>query len=187
MALANANRCSDLTALDRDYLKWTPSGAQSTVVQLTKTRTPGSPKSVHYSSLPKDAKVCPVASLWVYLSKTTDRTITVPSLKPVFLTSRKPFKRACPGTLGHWIKDCPRRAGVDTGTFTAHSTISASCSQAWARGVPHCWDPQDGKLVLQKYFECFYYRSESSAAFTRAVLQPEHSVRYVMWFKRTTS
>ena len=32
MALANADRCSDLTALDRDYLKWTPSGVQFTVV-----------------------------------------------------------------------------------------------------------------------------------------------------------
>ena len=40
MALANAYRCSDL---DRDYLKWTPSGVQFTVVQLMKTRTTGSP------------------------------------------------------------------------------------------------------------------------------------------------
>ena len=36
MALGNADRCSDL---DRDYLKWIPSGVQFTVVQLTKTRT----------------------------------------------------------------------------------------------------------------------------------------------------
>ena len=28
MALANADKCSDLAALDRDYLKWTPSGVQ---------------------------------------------------------------------------------------------------------------------------------------------------------------
>ena len=32
MALANASRCLDLAALDRDYLRWTPSGAQFTVV-----------------------------------------------------------------------------------------------------------------------------------------------------------
>ena len=56
MALANASRCSDLAALDRDYLRWTSSGAQFTVVQLTKTHTPGPPKSVHYSSLSEDAE-----------------------------------------------------------------------------------------------------------------------------------
>ena len=37
MALANEDRCSDLAALDRDYLRWTPSGVQFTVVRLTKT------------------------------------------------------------------------------------------------------------------------------------------------------
>ena len=107
MALANANRCSDLAALDRDYLRWTPSGTQFTVVQLTKTCTPGPSKSVHYSSLPEDAEVCSVTSLQVYPSKTADRT-TATSPKPVLLTSRKPFRRARPGTLGQWIEDCLR-------------------------------------------------------------------------------
>ena len=104
MALANASRCSDLAALDRDYLRWIPSGAQFTVVQLTKTRTPGPPKSVHYSSLSEDSEVCPVSSLRMYLSKTTDRAATVTLPKPVFLTTRRPFRRARPGTLGQWIK-----------------------------------------------------------------------------------
>ena len=47
MALATADRCSDLATLDRDYLKWTPSRAQFTVVQLTKTRASGPPRIVH--------------------------------------------------------------------------------------------------------------------------------------------
>ena len=63
MALANASRCSDLATLDRDHLRWTPTGAQFTVVRLTKTRTRGPPRTVHYSSLPEDADVCPVTSL----------------------------------------------------------------------------------------------------------------------------
>ena len=187
MALANASRCSDLAALDRDYLRWTPSGAQFTVVQLTKTRTPGPPKSVHYSSLSEDAEVCPVSSLRIYLSKTTDRAATVTLSKPVFLTSRRPFRRARPGTLGQWIKDCLGRAGVDTGKFTAHSTRSASSSQARARGVPIAEILKVANWSSRSTFERFYYRSEGSAAFTRAVLQPELSSRYVMCFKRTTS
>ena len=187
MALANASSCSDLAALDRDYLRWTPSGAQFTVVQLTKTRTPGPPKSVHYSSLSEDAEVCPVSSLRIYLSKTTDRAATVTLPKPVFLTSRRPFRRARPGTLGQWIKDCLGRAGVDTGKFTAHSTRSASSSQARARGVPIAEILKVANWSSRSTFERFYYRSEGSAAFTRAVLQPELSSRYVMCFKHTTS
>ena len=72
MALANADRCSDLAALDRDHLRWTPSGAQFTVVQLTKTHTPGPPRRVDYSSLPEDAEVCPVISLQLNFSRTAD-------------------------------------------------------------------------------------------------------------------
>ena len=37
MVLSNADRCSDLAALDQDYMRWTPTGVQFTVVQLTKT------------------------------------------------------------------------------------------------------------------------------------------------------
>lgn len=187
MVLANANRCSDLTALDRDYSRWTPTGAQFTVVQVTKTCTPGPPKSVHYSSLPEDAEVSPIASLRVYLSKTTDQAVTVPSPKPVLLTSRKPLRRACPGMLGHWIKDYLRKAGVDTGTFTAHSTKSASSSQARARGVPIAEILKVANWSSRSTFERFNYRSEGCAAFTKAVLQPEHSIRHAVCFKCTTS
>ena len=119
MALANASRRSDLAALDRDYLRWTPSGAQFTVVQLTKTRTPGPPKLVHYSFLSEDPEVCLATTLRIYLTKTSDRVAIVNSPKPIFLTSRKPFRRECPGTLGHWIKECLGKAGVDTERFTA--------------------------------------------------------------------
>ena len=119
MALANASRRSDLAALDRDYLRWTPSGAQFTVVQLTKTRTPGPPKLVHYSFLSEDPEVCLATTLRIYLTKTSDRVAIVNSPKPIFLTSRKPFRRERPGTLGHWIKECLGKAGVDTERFTA--------------------------------------------------------------------
>ena len=128
MALANADRCSDLAALDRDYLKWTPSGVQFTVVQLTKTRTAGPPRTVHYSSLPEDAEACPVSTLHLYIERTEDQTAKLAFPKPVFITSRKPFRRARPGTFGRWIKDNLKAAGIDTGQFTAQSTRSASTS-----------------------------------------------------------
>ena len=60
---ANADRYSDLAAIDRDYLKWISSKLQFTVVQLTKIRTTGPPRIVHYSSMPDHLEACPVATL----------------------------------------------------------------------------------------------------------------------------
>jgi len=74
IVLANASRCSDLAALDRDYLRWTPSGAQFTVVRLTKTCTPDPPRTVHFSLLPEDAEVCPVTSLQLYVPLQNNRS-----------------------------------------------------------------------------------------------------------------
>ena len=49
LALVNADRCSDLAALDWDQTRWTPDVVEFTVVQLTKTRSSkqsGSPRSL---------------------------------------------------------------------------------------------------------------------------------------------
>ena len=54
MALTNADRCSDLAALDRDHLRWTSQGTEFTVVRLTKTQTTGSPRTVCYPAFPSN-------------------------------------------------------------------------------------------------------------------------------------
>ena len=178
MALANADRCSDLAALDRDYLKWTPSGVQFTVVQLTKTRTAGPPRTVHYSSLPEDVEACPVSTLHLYIERTEDQTAKLAFPKPVFITSRKPFRRARPRTLGRWIKDNLKAAGIDTGQFTAHSTRSASTSQAHSKGVPINDILKVANWSSKGTFEKFYHRTQGSPSFTRAVLQERQFNRY---------
>jgi len=63
MALHNADQCSDLTTLDRDYMRWTTSCVQFTVVQLTKTRRSGPPRVVSSTLLEDENHLCPVANL----------------------------------------------------------------------------------------------------------------------------
>ena len=75
-----------------------------TVVHLTKTRRAGPPRKVFYSRLTDNSKLSPVTVLRMYIDKTAEQAITVGSPKPVFLTSRKPFRRAKPGTIG---QRCP--------------------------------------------------------------------------------
>ena len=71
MALSNADRCSDLAALDRDFIRWTPTGVQFTVVHLTKTQRAGPPRTVVYSALQDDPNICPVSNLRRYIEMTT--------------------------------------------------------------------------------------------------------------------
>ena len=139
LALVNTDRCSDLAALDRDHAHWTPDGVEFTVTCLTKKRSarhPGPPRKVFYASFPENNEVCPVSVLQLYIQKTAEQVTNLGQLKPLFITSRKLIHRDKPGTIGHWIKDTLRLAGIDTEVFSAHSTRGASTSWVAARGVP---------------------------------------------------
>ena len=125
----NADRCSDLAALDREHVQWTASGVEFTIVHLTKTRWSGPPRKVFYSRFADNSELCPVIDLQMYIDKTAEQAVTAGSPKPVFLTSTKPFRRTKSGTIGHWIKDVLHMAGIDTEVFSAHSTRSSSTSQ----------------------------------------------------------
>ena len=136
LALVNADRCSDFGALDRDHVRWTASGVVFTVFRLTKAKRSGAPRKVFYSAFRDNSELCPITILRLYLGRTAQQVANLSSPKPVFLTSRKPFRQARPGTIVHWIKDILHRAGVDTEVFSAHSTRSASTSWAATKGVP---------------------------------------------------
>ena len=49
---------------------------------------------------------------------------------------RKSYKSESTSTIGRWIKAILEQSGVDTEQFKAHSTRSASASQAFLSGVP---------------------------------------------------
>ena len=125
-----------LAALDRDHANWTATGVEFTVVRHTKTRKSGPPRKVFYPALRDNSAVCPVTALHLYIEKTREHAATLESPRPVFITSRKPFRQAKPGTIGHWIKDILHEAGVNTEVFLAHSRRSASTSWAASKGVP---------------------------------------------------
>ena len=113
---------------------------------------------------------------------TTPHVNNMKSPKPVFITSRKPFRRAHPATLGHCIKDSLRSAGVDTERFSAHSTRGASTSHAKMKGVPVNDILKVANWSSRNTFERFYHRPSDSSAFTRAVLQSSKNLRYITCF-----
>ena len=60
MALCNADRSSDLIALDLNFRQYTSAGVSFTIPELTKTRRAGQPIQSTYPSFPENAKLCPV-------------------------------------------------------------------------------------------------------------------------------
>ncbi|XP_065918390.1 uncharacterized protein [Dysidea avara] len=157
MALCNADRCSDLAALDRHYMRWTSSSVQFSVVQLTKTRRSGPPRTVSFALLQDDNDICPVTNLCRYIEMTSPQVDTMSSPKPVFVTSKKPFRRERSATIGHWIKDTLKAAEVDTERFTVHSTRGASTSCAMAKGVPIAEILKVANWSSSSTFERFYH------------------------------
>ena len=131
-------------------------------------QTAGPPKTVCYLSLPGDSEVYPVTSLHLYLSKTQDQVSEMRQPKPVFVTFRKSYRRACPGILGHWTRGILQRQGL---ILIISQPIQPEVQ------VPHRL--KVANWSCRKTFECYYDGSQLSPVFTRAVLQPEQSSRYV--------
>ena len=114
----------------------------------------------------------------MYIDRTAEQAITLCNPKPVFVTSRKPFRKAKPGTIGHWIKDVLRMAGVDTEVFSAHSTRSASTSWAASKGVPINDILQAANWSSQTTFEQYYFHPTTPTTFARTILQSATENRY---------
>ena len=138
MALANADRCSDLASLDLDYMQYQVNGVKFVIPGLTKTRRSGPPLEAFYPAFPDEPQLCPVKALQCYQAQSAD--LRVPreaerETNPLFVAVRSPHKPVKAATIGHWLKRVMEAAGVDTKVFTAHSTRGASTSKAHKVGV----------------------------------------------------
>ena len=61
-------------------------------------------------------------------------------------------------TIGRWIKDQLKEAGIDTSIFSAHSTREAAGSKALANGVPLKSILNQGHWARESTFAKFYQR-----------------------------
>ena len=83
----------------------------------------------------EEPKLCLVSALTEYEGRTKEYK-SGHSRNPLLLSVKKPFRAVKPATIRHWLKNFMKEAGIDTSTFTAHSTWGAATSQAKVVGVP---------------------------------------------------
>ena len=77
-----------------------------------------------------------MSALKVYEERSKDLWGCTLGKNPLFISVRCPFKPVKAVTIGHWLKDVMKLAGIDTSVFTAHSTRSAATSKANSAGIP---------------------------------------------------
>ena len=75
-----------------------------------------------------DKRICPIDMIRKYVEITEENRLDNHS--KFFLSYSKPFKPVSSTTIARWVTDILSRAGINTTTFTAHSTRSASTSKA---------------------------------------------------------
>ena len=82
---------------------------------------------------PGNSKLCIVAVLREFLARTQDLRKDQDQL---LLSYRKPHHPITKDTLTRWFRDIVNKSRVDTASFSAHSTRSASTSAAARCGSP---------------------------------------------------
>ena len=170
MALSNADRCSDLAALDLNFRSFLPDGVQFIIPGLTKSRRGGPPIKAFYPTFIEDPKLCPVKALRCYEERSSEFRVCSSTHNPLFISVKRPFKPVKAATIGHWLKDMMKAAGIDTNT-SVHSTRSASTSKAKSTGVPMSEILKAANWRPASTFCRFYNRPVSSVLFGQAVLR----------------
>ena len=133
LALTNANRSSELAALDLQYCSMQAEGVRFVIPGLTKTRRTGPPKEVFFTGFTANRKICPVSTLISYRQRT--KKLRTSGVTRLFISVRRPHRPVKPATIGHWLKKVMEKAGIDVSIFSAHSTRGAATSKAKAAGV----------------------------------------------------
>ena len=176
LALTNADRCSDLAALDLNYRTYQSNGVHFVIPGLTKSRRSGPPKEAFYPMFIEEPKLCPVSALREYEGRTKEYR-SGHSRNPLFLSVKKPFRAVKPATIGHWLKNFMKEAGIDTSTFTAHSTRGAATSKAKAAGVPMADILKAANWSSSSTF-CRFYNRPTNDRFGQSILSRVSFKRY---------
>ena len=118
-----------------------------------------------------DIRLCIVHTLSVYLNRTKDLRGT----SKLLISTVRPHKQVSKATIGRWIKQSLKMAGIDTNTLKSHSTRAAATSAAQRKGVKIAEILKVAGWSNETTFAKFYNKplqpSTSNAEFAEAVLK----------------
>lgn len=132
LALSTAHRIQTLSNIKVSNVQNVSQRITIKIPDLIKTSKPGSKQPVlHLPFFLERPAICPATTLLCYI----ERTSTLRTSDVMFIGIRKPHKPVGAQTLSRWVKRTLGECGVDTSTYSAHSTRHAAVSQAYSLGV----------------------------------------------------
>ncbi|KAI8491838.1 G patch domain-containing protein 1 [Branchiostoma belcheri] len=118
----------------------------------------------------KDRRLCAFTYLKEYLRRTSSLRKERGGEQKLFISYRRPHRPVGSATLARWVKSVLGTAGVDTATFSAHSTRGASTSAAAAAGVSLHSIMKAADWSRESTFLKYYRRDNNQHTFGQAVL-----------------
>ncbi len=125
--------------------------------QPRKAQHSGSLKRISIPAWRQNVSICPVKCSETYLEHTAGLR-NASNSSTLLISTNKPHGSAAVATIGRWIKEQLKVAGIDTATFTAHSTRGAAASKAASAGVPIQAILDSGHWAKESTFAKFYHR-----------------------------
>lgn len=156
LALATMLRVSELASIDASSIRFDNDGVAFNLTKPRKAQRDGSLHSLFVRGIP-DVLIDPVACCGFY------RYLTDPlrhdgNSGSLFISLVRPHNPVSPSTLARWIKIQLGTAGIDTSTFTAHSTRGAASSAAAKNGCPIGAILRSAHWASESTFTRFYRR-----------------------------
>ena len=134
LALTILLRCAEIASIQRETFEFAGLKVYFDLGTLRKSQRSGPLLRLSLDEWSQNKAICPLTCLRSYIERTS--IIRTPqNAKQLLIGSTKPHNPVTSATVGRWIKDQLREAGIDTSIFSAHSTRWAAASKATSSGV----------------------------------------------------
>ena len=134
LLLVSGQRGQTIHSLSLQGMSLSETSCQFQVLEHMKTSKPGTAVPViKFQKYEPDEDICPLMALKEYLKRTKNLRGQEDKL---FITHQKPHRAVSRDTISRWAKQVLVMAGVDTNTYSPHSTRAASTSKAYSKDVP---------------------------------------------------
>ena len=132
-ALTSASRASEICYLDINLMTRNEEKCIFGFSKITKGCRQNKPRpEIAFVQFLQDPMLCVCKTLDYYVDRTK---VIRGKITPLLISHIKPHRKVVVCTVSRWLKEALKLAGIDTSTFTGHSTRAASTSKAKVTGV----------------------------------------------------
>jgi hypothetical protein len=172
LALTSLFRVSEIAAIDFKSIVFSGPVVKFALSRLRKSQRKGSLQVFSLNRIGSSLLNCPVSCLERYIFVTSEfRKESANS--SLILGLRSPHPPIGASTIGRWIKLLLSEAGVDTTTYSAHSTRGASASKAVSAGLSIDSILKTGSWASESVFSKHYNRPINKDTFGMVILAGE--------------